>query len=137
MRRALRACNVVLGLQLCLWALGAIAGTDAEPRGLDLLERCHQLEDGGEAQARDHGYCLGYIVGFVSGFAARDVAGREGRFCPPEDARIVDYANAVNEWLVANPEGLEKIAAVVALRAFQWKFPCDPSVTREPGGKAQ
>jgi hypothetical protein len=127
----------VLALLLCGCGGAAIAGSDAEPRGLDLLERCHQLADGDEAQARDHGYCLGYIVGFVSGFAARDVAGREGRFCPPEDARIADYADAINAWLVANPAGLEKIAAVVALRAFQWKFPCDDSVTQEPGGKDQ
>jgi hypothetical protein len=100
---------------------------------LDLLERCHQVDQPGvPEQGRNHGYCLGYIVGFVSGFAARDVAGTAGRFCPPSDATIADYARAVDQWLVLNPEGLEKMGAVVALRAFQWKFPCDPAVTREP-----
>jgi hypothetical protein len=124
--RAIALCGVLLSG--AAWAAG-----DAEPRGLDLLERCHQLEDPGEARARDHGYCLGYIVGYVSGFAARDVAGRAGRFCPSADARIGDFADAINQWLVENPDALDMIGAVVALRAFQSRFPCDPSTLEGPG----
>ena len=78
---------------------GAVrAGSDAEPTGLDLLERCHALQLLEEAQQppdeevlRNYGYCLGYVVGFVSGFAARDALGEAGRFCPPADARIADF----------------------------------------------
>jgi len=108
----------------------ALAG-DAEPSGLDLLERCHTLElmdQGGqqpdERMLRDYGYCLGFLVGFVSGFAARDAAGEAGRFCPPPDARIRDFADAIRAWLVQNPDGLQQMGAVVALQALQWRYPC-------------
>ena len=131
MKRFMLSALVLAGAALC----GPVrAAGDADPRGLDLLERCHQLEDRDAAgMERNHGYCLGYIVGFVSGFAARDVAGTAGRFCPPANARIVDFAEAIDQWLVRNPDGLEKMGAVVALRAFQWKFPCPPGATGEPG----
>jgi hypothetical protein len=117
---------------LMLWAAFACAQSDSMPTGLDLLKRCNALEqaaanDSEEAEAElveDYGYCLGYLVGFVSGFAARDVAGVEGRFCPPENARIEDFAHAIQGWLVEHPEGLEKLGAYVAASAFKWKFPC-------------
>lgn len=113
-------------------ALGghAFAG-DAEPSGLDLLERCHSLEliDQGAEQPdarmlRDYGYCLGFLVGFVSGFAARDATGEAGRFCPPQDARIRDFAGALSGWLVQNPDGLEQMGAAVMLQALRWRYPC-------------
>jgi len=105
--------------------------SEAEPTGLDLLERCHALRLMEEAEQppdeeilRNYGYCLGFMVGYVSGFAARDAAGAAGRFCPPADARIADFVDAVDDWLVVNPQGLEQMGALVALRAFQWRFPC-------------
>lgn len=117
-----------------LGGAGAVAG-DADPSGLDLLERCYTLEqsqqqsaDADPRQARDYGYCLGFVVGFVSGFAGRDAGGEAGRFCPPTDARIGDFAGAIREWLVAHPGGLEAAGAVVTLQAFQWKFPCPDEV---------
>jgi hypothetical protein len=121
------------GALCALLSPAARAGSDAEPSGVDLLERCHQIEDpASEGRQRDHGYCLGYIVGYVSGFAARDAAGTAGRFCPPVNARIVDFAEAINQWLVRNPGGLDALGAVVALRAFQWKFPCAAPDTPQP-----
>jgi hypothetical protein len=121
------------GALCAMLAPTARAGGDADPAGVDLLARCHQLEEeSGAARERDHGYCLGYLVGYVSGFAARDAAGTAGRFCPPVNARIADFASAINEWLVHNPDALETLGAVVALRAFQWKFPCEPRSTEPP-----
>jgi hypothetical protein len=111
---------------------GAVrAGSDAEPTGLDLLERCHALQLLEEAQQppdeevlRNYGYCLGYVVGFVSGFAARDALGEAGRFCPPADARIADFVAAIQAWLVQNPDALEQMGALVTLQALQRGFPC-------------
>jgi Rap1a immunity proteins len=119
------------------------AENDAVPTGIDLLKRCNALNQVGEDSAeaavdtevsQDYGYCLGYVVGYVSGFAARDVTGEEGRFCPSENARIVDFVEAINQWLVDHPDRLEAMGAVVALQAFQWKFPCPAEVN---GGKSQ
>jgi hypothetical protein len=125
----------MVALVLLLTSAVARAGGDAEPTGLDLLARCHEIDapqaEDATAQ-RDQGYCLGYIAGYVSGFAARDATGVAGRFCPPVDARIGDFATAIREWLVLNPDGLDAVGAVVALRAFGWKFPCPEETTREP-----
>jgi len=124
------------------WLCGsAAAQNDADPTGIDLLKRCNALqivaagqEDGDTESAQDYGYCLGYIVGYVSGFAARDAAGEAAKFCPPASARIADFARAIDQWLVEHPAGLEAMGAVVALKAFRWKFPC-PGEAR--GGKPQ
>jgi len=109
----------------------AHAGSDAEPTGLDLLERCHALQLLEEAQQppdaevlRNYGYCLGYVVGFVSGFAGRDAVGEAGRFCPPAEARIADFVGAIQAWLVRNPDALEQMGALVTLQALQHGFPC-------------
>jgi hypothetical protein len=122
--------HLLLLAALAALAAPAIAG-DAEPSGLDLLERCHTLElmdQGGQEpdarMMRDYGYCLGFLVGFVSGFAARDAAGEAGRFCPPADARIRDFADALRGWLVQNPDELEQMGALVMLQALQWRYPC-------------
>jgi hypothetical protein len=124
-------------------ALGqAHAAGDGDPTGLDLLYRCHTIEQLAQEKpgiadvesARNHGYCLGYLVGYVSGFAARDAEGEAGRFCPPVDARIGDFAAAVRDWLTANPAGLEGMGALVTLRALQWKFPC-PEQIRQGGSQ--
>jgi hypothetical protein len=121
----------------------AVAENDAVPTGIDLLKRCKALKQGSEGSAesaadletsQDYGYCLGYVVGYVSGFAARDVTGEEGRFCPPDNARIVDFVEAINQWLVDHPDRLEAMGAVVTLQAFQWKFPCPAEVR---GGTSQ
>ena len=114
----------------------AVAENDAVPTGIDLLKRCNAIKEVSEGSPRrrptgnllDYGYCLGYVVGYVSGFAARDVTGEEGRFCPPDNARIVDFVEAINQWLVDHPDRLEAMGAVVALQAFQWKFPCPAEV---------
>ena len=132
---------LLAGLVLALHGHVRAAG-DADPTGLELLQRCYTIEQLGQRDApaadvqlmRDYGYCLGYLVGYVSGFAARDAAGETGRFCPPVDARIADFGAAVREWLVHNPDGLEAMGALVALRALQWKFPCPDQVRQ---GKAQ
>jgi len=134
-------------LPLYLFALSLYAcvpaaqGADTDPTGLDLLERCHALTqeaDPADAErARLSGYCTGYLVGFVSGFAARDVAGTAGRFCPPADARLIDFADALQAWLVDNPDGLEGSGAVVTLRAFLSKFPCRDGVREIPGEAGQ
>jgi hypothetical protein len=126
--------NLPLTCLLLVIAAGsgvARAGSDAEPSGLDLLERCHALQLLEEAQQppdgevlRNYGYCLGYVVGFVSGFAARDAVGEAGRFCPPADARIADFVAAIQAWLVHNPEALEQMGALVTLQALQRAFPC-------------
>jgi len=130
----------LLALSLCALAPAAQGG-DTDPTGLDLLERCHALTqeaDPTDAQwARLSGYCTGYLVGFVSGFAARDVAGAAGRFCPQADARLIDFANALQAWLVANPDGLDGSGAVVTLRALLSKFPCPDGVRETPDGAAQ
>jgi hypothetical protein len=128
---------------LCCCAVAAALGQahaagDGDPTGLDLLYRCLTIEqlareDASAADAeamRNHGYCLGYLVGYVSGFAARDAEGEAGRFCPPVDARISDFAAAVRDWLTANPAGLESMGALVTLRALQWKFPCPEQARR-------
>ena len=73
---------------------------------------------------QDYGYCLGFLVGYVSGFAAREVGGEESLFCPPESAKIRDFMEAIQGWLVEHPEGLDKLGAYVAGAAFKWKFPC-------------
>jgi hypothetical protein len=106
---------------------------DSYPSGLDLIKRCHavnQIEDGDaepdEETVRDYGYCLGFVVGYVSGFAARDATGEQGRFCPPEDAKIIDFVVAIQNWLVEHPEGLDKLGAYVATQALQQNFPCQP-----------
>ena len=130
MLRTLLCCSLLLAIPGQAHAAG-----DGDPTGVDLLYRCHAIEqlaqdktgapDGADAAAmRDHGYCLGYLVGYVSGFAARDAEGEAGRFCPPVNARIGDFAAAVRDWLAANPAGLDMMGALVALRALQWKFPC-------------
>lgn len=117
-------------------ATAAQAG-DSGPTGLELLEHCREVQSGVAADAldadqqRNYGYCMGYVVGYVSGFAARDASGAAGRFCPPSGARIVDFARAINGWLVAHPEGLERMGAAVALSAFQWKFPCPDEVRKD------
>lgn len=123
--------RVTLLSALLLWLGPCALASEAEPTGLDLLERCHALRLMEEAEpppdeevVRNYGYCLGFMVGYVSGFAARDAAGVPGRFCPPADAHIADFVDAVADWLVVNPQGLEQIGALVALRAFQWRFPC-------------
>ena len=124
---------LVFAMWTALAAHQAIAENDAVPTGIDLLKRCNALDQLSEGSAetaadreisQDYGYCLGYVVGYVSGFAARDVTGVEGRFCPPENARIVDFVEAIKQWLVEHPKGLEAMGAIVALQAFQWKFPC-------------
>jgi len=126
-----------LALVTALAGHPAAAENDATPTGIDLLKRCNALNQVGQSSAetavdteisQDYGYCLGYVVGYVSGFAARDVTGAGGRFCPPENARIVDFVQAINQWLVEHPKGLEAMGAVVALQAFQWKFPCPAEV---------
>ncbi len=136
---------VIAALTLAAWAFAPTAvhaGGDADPTGLDLLERCHALkqpagdagnDDAARDAARMRGYCIGYLVGFVSGFAARDAAGAASRFCPPVTARIGDFAAAVEEWLVAHPDGLDAMGAVAALQAFQRKFPCPDAVKQEEG----
>lgn len=124
-------------LLTCLWLVltagagVARAGSDAEPTGLDLLERCHALQLMEDAEQppdaevlRNYGYCMGYVVGFVSGFAARDAVGEAGRFCPPADARIVDFVAAIQAWLVHSPGALEQMGALVTLQALQHAFPC-------------
>ena len=134
---------LVFAVWTALAAHHAMAENDAVPTGIDLLKRCNALNQVSEGStesaadreiSQDYGYCLGYVVGFVSGFAARDVTGEEGRFCPPENARIVDFVEAINQWLVEHPKGLEAMGAVVALQAFQWKFPCPAQVR---GGASQ
>jgi hypothetical protein len=129
-----------LALSLCALAPAAQGG-DTDPTGLDLLERCHALTQEADpadaGRARLSGYCTGYLVGFVSGFAARDVAGTAGRFCPPADARLIDFADALQTWLVANPVGLDGSGAVVTLRALLSKFPCPDGVRDAPGGTTQ
>lgn len=129
-----------LALSLCGLAPAAYAA-DTDPTGLDLLERCHALTQDADpadvGRARLSGYCTGYLVGFVSGFAARDVAGTAGRFCPPADARLIDFADALQAWLVANPDGLDGSGAVVTLRALLSKFPCPDTIREGPGGSAQ
>jgi hypothetical protein len=141
MRRLALLLAFLMGTALA--AHPAAAENDAVPTGIDLLKRCNALDQvaaGSAATAvdaevsQDYGYCLGYVVGFVSGFAARDATGEAGRFCPPENARIVDFVHAINQWLVEHPDGLEAMGAVVALQAFQWKFPC-PAEAR--GGLSQ
>lgn len=133
MNRHLAAC--LLGCILAFIS-GAHAG-DSGPTGLELLEHCRDVQAGTSAQTldadqqRNYGYCMGYVAGYVSGFAARDASGAAGRFCPPGDARIVDFARAINGWLVAHPEALERMGAAVALSAFQWKFPCPDAVRKE------
>ena len=66
----------------------ALAESNAYPTGLDLIKRCHALEqvtredETPDAETlEDYGYCLGFVVGYVSGFAARDAVGAEGMFC--------------------------------------------------------
>jgi hypothetical protein len=136
MLRALASSVIALAGFLCTATAGA---GDADPSGLELLERCYTLEQSQAQQAeadprqvRDYAYCLGFVVGFVSGFAGRDASGEAGRFCPPTDARIGDFADAIREWLVVHPAGLEAMGAVVALEAFQWKFPCPDEVKGTP-----
>src|SRR3982750_2203371 len=113
----------------------AARAADGFPTGLDLVKRCNAItqpvaeDSDGEPDAdpelvEDYGYCLGYLVGFVSGVAAREVGGKESLFCPPEDAKIRDFADAIQGWLVQHPDGLEKLGAYVAAAAFKWKFPC-------------
>jgi Rap1a immunity proteins len=127
-----------LGVALAVVACVAAAqGGDGFPTGLDLVKRCNALtqvsaeDSGDEADAEldperveDYGYCLGYLVGFVSGFAARTVGGETSQFCPPENAKIRDFSDAIQGWLVEHPEGLEKLGAYVATSAFKSKFPC-------------
>ncbi|HZP88430.1 MAG TPA: Rap1a/Tai family immunity protein [Burkholderiales bacterium] len=118
---------------LTVQGIHAAAG-DGDPNGLELLERCHGVQAGLSPEELDadqswhYAYCLGYLVGFVSGFAARDATGTGGRFCPPTEARIADFARAINTWLVGNPDKLESMGAAVALAAFQAKFPCPDDV---------
>jgi hypothetical protein len=127
---------------LCVVALTApvlaqpcAAAGDGDPSGLDLIERCHALnlmagEDPSavnEETLRNYGYCLGYMVGFVSGFAARDAAGIGGRFCPPSNAKIADFVEAMRRWLVDHPDGLNGPGALVTLKALQSAFDCPDS----------
>ena len=109
----------------------ALAQSDAYPTGLDLVKRCHaleQVERGGAAPdaetVEDYGYCLGFVVGYVSGFAARDAVGEPGMFCAPSDTTIGDFVHAIQGWLVQHPDGLEQMGAYVAVRALQAKYPC-------------
>ena len=109
----------------------ALAESDAYPTGLDLVKRCHALDqlarEGEKPDAEtleDYGYCLGFVVGYVSGFAARDAVGEQGMFCPPADARIGDFVHAIQGWLVEHPEGLEQMGAYVTVQALQSRFPC-------------
>ena len=127
---------MALAAATALFVGGTIAqGADGFPTGLDLVKRCNALTqaaaEDSDAESdidaeivEDYGYCLGYLVGFVSGFAAREVGGKESLFCPPEDAEIRDFADALQGWLVEHPDGLEKLGAYVAAAAFKWKFPC-------------
>jgi hypothetical protein len=124
--------RVVLALCTALFACAVQAqNSDAYPTGLDLIKRCNALSHrpANEAEAdpeleQDYGYCLGFLVGYVSGFAARDIGGEDSRFCPPESAKIRDFMEAIQGWLIEHPEGLEKLGAYVAGAAFKWKFPC-------------
>jgi Rap1a immunity proteins len=118
-------------------SMSAQAESDAYPTGLDLVKRCHALEQlstqregSGAELLQDYGYCLGFVVGYVSGFAARDAIGERGMICPPQTARISDFVNAIQSWLVEHPEGLEQMGAYVAAQAFQSRFPCPE---RSPG----
>jgi len=138
MPRMGRLHRFALGAALTLFACVAAAqGGDGFPTGLDLVKRCNAFnhasteDSNGDADAEldaemveDYGYCLGYLVGFVSGFAARTVGGEESLFCPPENAKIRDFSDAIQGWLVEHPEGLDKLGAYVAAAAFKWKFPC-------------
>ncbi len=106
--------------------------SDTEPTGLDLITRCNAVRLSAEAgegavpaeTSGDYGYCLGYLVGFVGGFAARDVLGEESRFCPPAEARVIDFVDALQRWLTAHPKGLEGQAPLVTIEAFHASFPC-------------
>lgn len=124
--------RTIVSIAMC-WCVHASAaqGGDTYPTGLDLIERCnvlnHERSEESEADPdlqEDYGYCLGFLVGYVSGFAAREVGGEESLFCPPETARIRDFLDAIQGWLVEHPDGLDKLAAYVAQAAFKWKFPC-------------
>ncbi len=135
--------SLLLAMLATAWWYGpAAAQSDGNPTGIDLLKRCNALKQVGAAGqeagdvevAQDYGYCLGYIVGYVSGFAARDAAGEAGRFCPPANARIADFAQGIDQWLVDHPAGLEAMAPVVVLQAFRSRFPCTDEVK---GGKTQ
>jgi hypothetical protein len=121
---------VVLAL-LALPLSRALAESDAYPTGLDLIKRCHALDqvahEGERPDAetlQDYGYCLGFVVGYVSGFAARDAVGEQGMFCPPADARLGDFVHAIQGWLVKHPEGLEQMGAYVTVQALHSSFPC-------------
>lgn len=134
---ALKAHVAACLLYAALAVTSSARAGDSGPTGLELLEHCREVQSGASSDAldadqqRNYGYCMGYVVGYVSGFAARDASGAAGRFCPPGDARIVDFARAINGWLVAHPEGLERMGAAVALSAFQWKFPCPDAVRKD------
>jgi hypothetical protein len=123
---------VGVAIAMCACAVNAQGG-ETYPTGLDLVKRCnalnhHPSDDAGAEPdpelEQDYGYCLGFLVGYVSGFAAREVGGEESLFCPPESAKIRDFMDAIQGWLVEHPEGLDKLGAYVAGAAFKWKFPC-------------
>lgn len=118
-------------LALLLPCATAIAESNSYPTGLDLVKRCNALNGGENLSStpdaetvEDYGYCLGFVAGYVSGFAARDALGQQGMFCPPADARIADFVDAIQGWLVRHPEGLEQMGAYVAAEAFRWRFEC-------------
>lgn len=116
---------------LTLYGARAWAESDSYPTGLDLVKRCHALDQASQSQEtpdadtlQDYGYCVGFVVGYVSGFAARDAVGEPAKFCPPDNATIADFVHAVQAWLVEHPEGLEQLGAYVTAQAFRSKFPC-------------
>lgn len=137
-KRSSRLAAAILIAVLSAWVPASHAGGDTEPTGLDLISRCNALrlsleQSGppteGEA-AGDYGYCLGYLVGFVGGFAARDALGEDARFCPPRDARVIDFLEAMHQWLTTHPADLEQPAPWLAVRAYHDAFPCGAG---EPG----
>jgi hypothetical protein len=119
-------------LTLCLACLECSAQGEAYPTGLDLVKRCNALngrenhsEQPDAETVEDYGYCLGFVVGYVSGFAARDAVGEQGMFCPPANATIADFVDAIQQWLVQHPEGLEQPGVYVAAEAFRSRFKCE------------
>jgi hypothetical protein len=115
---------VLLGLVLCVSALGQSPGFKVPETGTDLVHQCadRQVTKRGGAdmaiEAQDIGYGMGYCFGVIN-TAAEILQVRGEIHLPVGDVTFEQVKKIVTNYLDAHPEEWEKPATVVVAKALK------------------
>jgi hypothetical protein len=115
---------VLLGLTLCVSALGQPPGFKVPETGTDLIHQCadRQLTKRAGAdvaiEAQDVGYGMGYCFGVIN-TAAEILEVRGEIHLPDGDITFEQVKKIVTNYLDAHPEEWQKPASVVVTKALK------------------